>query len=88
MTGSTEAELRDALRRWVREHSGAPVGPDFTDATPLIQSRVLTSLQITDLLLHLEELRGEPLDVAQLRPGVFRDIDSIYATFLDPAPPR
>ena len=77
-----ESELRDALRLWVREHSPAPLGDDFSDATPLIASGHLTSLQVTDLLLFVEELRQEPLDPASLRPGVFRDVDTIYATFL------
>ncbi|HVM04181.1 MAG TPA: hypothetical protein VM242_03320 [Acidimicrobiales bacterium] len=79
---ATEAELRDALRVWVREHSPAPVGDDFSDTTPLIASGHLTSLQVTDLLLFVEELRRAPLDPASLRPGVFRDVDTIYATFL------
>lgn len=79
---ATEAELRDALRAWVREHSPAPVGDDFSDTTPLISSGHLTSLQVTDLLLFVEELRRAPLDPASLRPGVFRDVDTIYATFL------
>ena len=77
-----EAELRDALRTWVREHSPAAVGDDFSDTTPLIASGHLTSLQVTDLLLFVEELRQAPLDPASLRPGVFRDVDTIYATFL------
>lgn len=79
---SAEADLRDALRAWVREHSPAPVGDDFSDTTPLIASGHLTSLQVTDLLLFVEELRRAPLDPASLRPGVFRDVDTIYATFL------
>lgn len=82
MTPRTEAEARHALRGWVRDHSPASPGEDFDDATPLIASGHLTSLQVTDLLLFVEELRGEPLDPSSLRPGVFRDIDTIYATFL------
>lgn len=77
-----EAQLRDALRAWVRKHSPAPVGDEFSDTTPLIASGHLTSLQVTDLLLFVEELRQAPLDPASLRPGVFRDVDTIYATFL------
>ena len=73
---------REALRAWVREHAPAGVGDGFDDRTPLIASRLLTSLQVTDLLLFLEELRGTPLDPRSLRPGVFRDIDTIAATFL------
>lgn len=81
MTAATEPEVRAALRQWVRAHSTVPIGADFTDATPLIASRYLTSLQVAELLLHIEELRNEPLDVGQLRPGVFHDIDAIYSTF-------
>lgn len=82
MTGRGESEQREALRGWVREHSPASVGDDFSDTTPLIASGHLTSLQVTDLLLFVEELRQAPLDPASLRPGVFRDVDTIYATFL------
>jgi hypothetical protein len=82
VTAPAEAELREALRTWVREHSPAPVGEDFSDTTPLIASGHLTSLQVTSLLLYVEELRQAPLDPSSLRPGVFRDVDTIYATFL------
>lgn len=82
MTARTEAELREALRGWVRTHSPVPVGDGFSDATPLIASGHLTSLQVTDLLLFVEELRQSPLDPASLRPGAFRDVDAIYAAFL------
>ena len=86
MNEPTEAQAREALRSWIRERAGARIGADFSDQTPLVSSRLLTSLQVTDLLLHIEELTGEPLDVARLRPGVFRDIDAIYATFFSAAP--
>jgi len=75
-----ETEIRVALRDWVREQAGDEV-PLIDDATPLIASRLITSLQVMDLLLLLEELRQEPIDPTALRPGAFRDIDTIYATF-------
>lgn len=87
MTLLSEDEARHALRRWVQDNSPAPPGDEFDDTTPLIASGHLTSLQVTDLLLFVEEMRNEPLDPASLRPGVFRDIDTIYATFLAPASP-
>ncbi len=82
MTGPSEAEIRHALRAWVRRYATVEVPETFDDSTPLITTRYLTSLQISDLLLYVEELRGESLEVGSLRPGVFRDIDTIYATFL------
>ncbi len=82
MNGRSEAEVRLALRDWVRTHATVEVPETFDDHTSLIPTRYLTSLQIADLLLYVEELRGKSLDVASLRPGVFRDIDTVYATFL------
>lgn len=84
MSGRSEAELRQALRDWVRHHAGVEVPATFDDQTPLISSRYLTSLQVAEFLVYLEELRGDRLDPASLRPGVFRDLDTVYATFLAP----
>ncbi|MGI8758358.1 MAG: hypothetical protein ACR2K0_03545 [Acidimicrobiales bacterium] len=82
MNGRSEAEVRHALRAWVRRRSTVEVPETFDDHTPLITTRYLTSIQVADLLLYVEELRGESLDPGSLRPGVFTDVDSIYATFL------
>jgi hypothetical protein len=81
VTALTEAQVRESLRTWIKERAATRIDGDFSDQTPLVASRLLTSMQVTELLLHIEELSGEPLDVGQLRPGAFRDIDAIYATF-------
>jgi hypothetical protein len=48
----------------------------------LLERRYLTSLQLPELLLFLEALRGEAIDVTSLRAGDFRDIDTICARYL------
>lgn len=73
----TEDDVKAALRSWVQQRSGTVVDND----TPLLAERILTSLQVMDLLLYLEELRQDGIDPRALKPGVFRDIDTIYATF-------
>lgn len=82
MSEHSEAEVRGALREWVRGHTTVAVPDEFDDHTPLIATRILTSLQVAELLLYVEELRGDSLDPRSLRPGVFRDLDTVYATFL------
>ncbi len=77
----TEPEVRDALRRWVRERNPDLPPDEPADATPLIEHRYLTSLQVADLLVHIEQLRQAPVDPAALRPGTFRSIDAIYGAF-------
>ena len=81
-----EASVRQALRDWIQATAGEGA-PPLEDTTPLISSGLITSLQVMDLLLLVEELRQEPVDPALLRPGVFSDIDAIYATFFESGQP-
>ena len=73
---------KDALRRWVLERNPELDEADLSDDTPLIERRYLTSLQVADLLVFLEELRGTPIDASGLKPGVFRSIATISEAFL------
>lgn len=52
------------------------------DDTLLLAERVITSFDVLDLLLHLEEISGRPINRAQLMPGSFRDIATIARVFL------
>ena len=50
---------------------------------PLLEERVITSFDILDLILHLEQISGKPVNRAQLVPGSFRDLATIAQVFLD-----
>ena len=78
-----EAEIRGQLREWVAHTSGKIALAELHDSTPLIAWRILSSAQVMDLILFLEELSSELIDVETLRPGVFRDIDTIYRCFFE-----
>ena len=80
-TPKPEVEVRAAIRDWVVRTSGKVRPEDVADDTPILERRIVKSLDIMDLILFLEELSGRPIDVEKLRPGVFKDIDAIYATF-------
>ncbi len=73
----------ERLHAWVVAHASVPVRPqDVDERTPLLARGLLTSLQIVELILFLEELSGRPVDVARLRPGAFRDLATIRRAFL------
>jgi acyl carrier protein len=76
-----ENRIRDALRRWVVETSGSSRTAELDDSTPLFRSGLLKSVQVTDLILYIEELAERSVDIEQIKPGVFRDIDTIYRNF-------
>jgi hypothetical protein len=77
--------VRTALLDWVRVHRrGAPDAPLDAD-TPVLATRLLTSLQLPELLLFIEQLSGRPLDVASIRPGAIASIAAIEQHFFDSA---
>lgn len=75
----SENEIRQALRQWICACSKHPA--DLTDATPIVEQRIITSLQVMDLILYIERLRGKRIEMDDLKPGVFRDINTIYESF-------
>lgn len=77
----TEPELKAALRGWLAERNPEVAADTIQDNTPLIERRLLTSIQVMDLALFLEDLRGEPLDMTRLKKGAFASIDAIWTTF-------
>jgi len=77
----SESEMRQALREWVLGKAGDLDPAALTGTTALFQERHLRSLHVPELLLLLERLRGEPVDVDELRAGDFRDIDTLMAKF-------
>ena len=77
----TEAEFRQALRDWIIAKNGKISQSELEDDTPIIETRIISSLQLMDLILYLEKITGNPVDVEQLKPGVFRSIDTIYNNF-------
>ncbi len=53
------------------------------DNTPLLEERVITSFDVLDLILHLEQVSGQSINRSQLVPGSFRDIETIARVFLN-----
>jgi len=76
---STEQEIRDRLRCWIREHAAGKLEREVTDDLPLLESGVLSSLDVTELILFCEQIRGGEIDVALIEPGLLKNIDTLYA---------
>ena len=75
------SDARNAVREWMLQHSRKPIDGELTDAMPLIEEGILSSVQVPDLILYIEELRGRPVEIGELKPGAFRSIDAIAAAF-------
>lgn len=73
------AEIKQMLRQWVLDQARAPVQVD--DDTQILEQRLIKSVQIMDLILYLEYLRGAPVEIEQLAPGAFASVNAIYERF-------
>ena len=79
----TSTEFRQALRAWILGNTAKVEAFELTDQTPLLDTQIVNSLQLMELILFLEDTLGRSIDVTGLRPGVFHSIDSIAETFLE-----
>ena len=79
----SEREIRGELREWIARTSGKIRADELRDDTPLIEKRILRSLDVLDLIGLVETLRGKPIEVERIAPGSFRDVDHIWKSFFD-----
>jgi acyl carrier protein len=79
---SNGPQIRQVLRDWIVANSGKVAPDEVTEETPIIERRIISSVQVMDLILFLEQLGGKPIDVDRLQPGAFHSIDAIVRGFL------
>jgi hypothetical protein len=65
----------------VAARTGRIQADELRDDTPLVSRGLLSSLHVLELILFIEQLSERAVDAGRLRPGAFRDIDSICRTF-------
>jgi len=70
-------DVKVAVRQWILARHPGYEPTRLTDDTPLIEERLLTSIQVMDLLLYLEEVTGAPVDVTRLGKGAFATLRAI-----------
>lgn len=51
------------------------------DATPILDSGILSSLDVVELVIFIESLRGEEVDVDSIEPEALLNVDSLFETF-------
>ena len=74
-------DFKQLLRTWIEQHASRSISGGLQDDTPLLEQRVISSLQVMELLLFIEKTSGKPVQAAQLKPAVFRSINSIHNAF-------
>ena len=77
----TESDIRQQLRTWIVNRAKDKPA-QLRDDTPILESGILSSLDVVELILFCEKLRGgEEIAVDDLSPEAIRDVDAIYQSF-------
>lgn len=76
-----ETAVRSRLREWIRTHAKSKLDGELRDDTPILERGILSSLDVVEFVLFIENLRGEEVDTDVIEPEVFASIDSLYRTF-------
>jgi hypothetical protein len=73
---SSEAEQK--LLAWISERNGGlPVLP----SSNLMKEKLINSLQFVSFLMYIEELRGAPVEEAEVRLDSFSSVATIVGKF-------
>lgn len=75
-----ETEVRQQLRTWIFNRAKDKPA-DLRDDTPVLERGILSSLDVVELILFIEKLRGSEIEVEGLEPAAFHDVNAIYKTF-------
>lgn len=78
-----EQKIRRELRSWIVDHAKSPIA-DLQDDVPILERGILSSLDIVEFVLFVENLRGSEVDTDAIEPEVFTSIDTIYGAFFGP----
>ena len=71
------ATATDRLRAWILSQNPAIDAASLTNDVDLIDGRIISSLQLVELILFLEEETGRTILVEDLDPETLRTIDRI-----------
>ncbi len=74
-------QAREAIKDWVLTKTKKITREELTWQTPLIETRLVTSLQLMELLVKIEAMREAPLNLENLKPGTFNTIETMVRTF-------
>ena len=79
-----ESEIRDQLRDWILQNCKETPAGGLQDDTPILESGLLSSLQVVEFILFVESVRGDEIDLDSLEPEVLTNLNTIYDEFFKP----
>jgi len=79
----TNSKARQSLREWIFSKAKSVDESTFSDQTLIIEEGLITSVDVLELFLLIEELGEVEIDATELEPDMLESIDRICQTFLE-----
>jgi len=80
-----DKDVVNLLSEWILDRARVKDRSGFTPTTQIIDDGFLTSLDVVELILFIEDLRGEEVDVDALEPESFSNVDALMTVFFPAA---
>lgn len=77
------ANNRQVIRDWICSKARSVDGVSITDQTLIIEEGLITSVDVLELILLIEELGQIEIDATELEPDMLGSIDEICRSFLE-----
>lgn len=83
MSAPDRESILQSLRDWLRSASSKNATIEIDADTDIIESRILESLQLVELVLFLEKKTQRAILAEDLNPAKLRTLNSIYDNFFE-----
>jgi len=77
-----EERAKAELRSWILERAETGSGQEFGYDTQVLEEGLLSSLDVVELILFIESIKGGEVDPDAIEPESLTDINTMYAVFL------
>jgi acyl carrier protein len=81
----SDTEIKARLKEWILRRAKAPAGRTLEDDAPILAAGLLSSLDVVELILYIESLRGDEVDIETIEPAVLSNVDTLYEGFFGAA---
>jgi acyl carrier protein len=78
---SKEIEIKNQILDWVAQKGQSIQRDDIDEGTKILEKKMISSLQVMELILFLGKIKGGPVQMENVKPGSFSSVNSIYNSF-------
>ena len=74
--------MKQQLREWIAGKASVNES-ELENSTDFLGEGMLASVEVLDLIFLIEELSGQEVDVSDVQPEYFQNINSLYSSFFE-----